>query len=218
MRITSPYSLEWTRGGSEVSDISALIRSSYHQIYHATLSRCMPWLLGMYDANGELKAACGIQPASHGPLYLEHYLDNPVEAELSSRFAAPVSRTAIVEVGNFAAQDGASARVMYAAVCQLLNQYRFSWIVFTGTKKIRNIFYRLNLQPLLLTSARPEQLGAAALEWGDYYQHDPQVMAGELIGGHTTLSHTSLLLSLFTASPDAPWITSSGEPYVSEHA
>ncbi|MFH0722259.1 thermostable hemolysin, partial [Citrobacter braakii] len=41
-------------------------RENYHQVYHASLSRCMPWLLGMYDANGELKAACGVQVASHG--------------------------------------------------------------------------------------------------------------------------------------------------------
>lgn len=121
-------------------------------------------------------------------------------------------------MGNFAASDGASARVMYAALCLLLNQYHYSWIVFTGTRKIRNIFHRLNLQPILLTPANAERLGDAAQEWGKYYLHDPQVMAGELIGGKTTLSQTSMLLSLFTALPDAPWITTTGEPYVSGQA
>lgn len=69
MRIISPYTLKWLHGGSEHNDISALIRENYHQVYHASLSRCMPRLLGMYDANGELKAACGVQVASHGTLY-----------------------------------------------------------------------------------------------------------------------------------------------------
>lgn len=95
----------------------------------------MPWLLGMFDANGELKAACGVQPASMGKIYLEHYLDVPVEVVLSARLSHPVSRDSIVEIGNFAASDGASARIMYAALCLLLNQYCYSWIVFTGTKK-----------------------------------------------------------------------------------
>lgn len=57
--------------------------------------------------------------------------------------------------------------------------------MFTGTKKIRNTFYRLNLHPIQLISADPGRLGDAALEWGEYYQHDPQIMAGELTGGYT---------------------------------
>ncbi|WP_263100617.1 thermostable hemolysin [Kosakonia sp. ML.JS2a] len=215
MRIMSPYTLKWLPGCRERNDISMLIRESYSQVYHATLSACMPWLLGLYDSRGELKAACGIQTAPLGAFYLEHYLDEPVETLLSSRIAMPVERGAIVEVGNFAACDGASARVMYAALCLLLNRYHYAWIVFTGTRKIRNTFHRLNLQPLPLSPANPERLGDAALEWGDYYQHDPYIMAGELAGGHLTLSQTSLLLNLFSHLPDAPWTVATGEPYVS---
>ena len=215
MRIISPYTLKWLHGGSEHNDISALIRENYHQVYHASLSRCMPWLLGMYDANGELKAACGVQVASHGTLYLEQYLDTPIETTLSSRLELPVPREAIVEIGNFGARDGASARIMYAALCLLLNQYHYGWIVFTGTKKIRNTFYRLNLHPIQLMSADPGRLGDAALEWGEYYQHDPQIMAGELTGGYTALSQNTMLLALFTPLPDAPWADLSGGRHVS---
>lgn len=217
MRIMSPYILKWLHGGCEQNDISTLIRENYRQVYRASLSRCMPWLLGMYDACGVLKAACGVQMAAHGALYLEQYLDAPVEMTLSSRLAQPVSRDTIVEIGNFAACDGASARIMYAALCQLLHQYHFSWIVFTGTKKIRNTFYRLNLHPILLMPADPSRLGNAALEWGEYYQHDPLLMAGELAGGHTALSQESLLLTLFSVLPEAPWTDISGERHVSEH-
>jgi hypothetical protein len=95
----------------------------------------MPWLIGLYDANGELKAASGVHIASQGSLYLEKYLDSPIEVTLSSRLSQSVSRAAIVEIGNFAARDGASARIMFAALCQVLTEYQFSWIVFTGTKK-----------------------------------------------------------------------------------
>lgn len=83
----------------------------------------------------------------------EQYLDTPIETTLSSRLELPVPREAIVEIGNFGARDGASARIMYAALCLLLNQYHYGWIVFTGTKKIRNTFYRLNLHPIQLMSA-----------------------------------------------------------------
>lgn len=218
MRIMSPYTLKWLHGGCELNDISALIRENYRHVFQASLSRCMPWLLGMYDASGVLRAACGVQMASLGTLYLEQYLDEPIEITLSSRLVQPVSRDMIVEIGNFAACDGASARIMYAALCQLLHQYHFSWIVFTGTKKIRNTFYRLNLHPIMLVPADPARLGNAALEWGEYYQHDPHIMAGELAGGHTALSQGSLLLTLFSVLPEAPWTDTSGERHVSEHA
>lgn len=214
MRVISPYTFKWVRGENERNDISALIRESYFQFYNARLSSCMTWLLGMYDAEGKLNAACGIQLASQGALYLEQYTLTPIEIALAAHVASPIARSDIVEVGNFAARDGASARIMYAAICQLLYQYHYSWIVFTGTKKIRNTFYRLNLAPILLMPARLERLGNAAHQWGNYYQHDPQVMAGELVGGHNTLSHNSTLLSLFTTLPDAPWMISSGESYV----
>jgi len=77
MRIMPPYTLKWLHGEYEQNEISALIRENYHQVYRASISRCLPWLLGLYDANGELQAASGVQIASHGALYLENYLDNP---------------------------------------------------------------------------------------------------------------------------------------------
>lgn len=81
--------------------------------------------MGLYDANGELQAASGVQIASHGALYLENYLDNPIETLLTARLMQPVSRNTIVEIGNFAARDGASARIMFAALCQVLTHYHF---------------------------------------------------------------------------------------------
>ncbi|WP_317179183.1 thermostable hemolysin [Lelliottia amnigena] len=216
MRIMPPYTLKWLHGEYEQNEISALIRENYHQVYRASISRCLPWLLGLYDANGELQAASGVQIASHGALYLENYLDNPIETLLTARLMQPVSRNTIVEIGNFAARDGASARIMFAALCQVLTHYHFSWIVFTGTKKIRNTFHRLNLHPLLLMPADPARLGSAASEWGKYYQYDPQIMAGELSGGHSALNHGSLLLRLLTDLPEAPWTHASGEKNVSE--
>ena len=215
MRIMPPYTLKWLHGEHEQNDISALIRENYQQVYQASISRCMPWLIGLYDANGELKAASGVHIASQGSLYLEKYLDSPIEVTLSSRLSQSVSRAAIVEIGNFAARDGASARIMFAALCQVLTEYQFSWIVFTGTKKIRNTFHRLNLNPILIMPANPARLGNDAHEWGKYYQYDPQIMAGELAGGHSALTQGSLLIKLINTLPEAPWTNLSGEHHVS---
>lgn len=207
MIIQSPYSLKWSIGGKEINDTTHFIREKYHETYHAHLVECMPWLLSLHDAQGELNAACGIRLAADGDLYLEQYLDFPAEKLISTHFTGDVARRGIVEVGNFAASDGAAARVMYAAVCLLLNHYHFTHIVFTGTHKIRNIFSRLRLSPLLLTEASPERLHDDREVWGSYYQYQPQVMAGELKGGLAALRQNSLLLSLFKTLPSSPWTT-----------
>ncbi|MFK8260488.1 thermostable hemolysin [Erwinia sp. AnSW2-5] len=207
MIIQSPYSLKWCTGSEENNATAHFIREKYRETYHAHLAECMPWLLSLQDAQGKQNAACGIRLASAGPLYLEQYLDRPADVLISMHFSGEIPRHTIVEVGNFAASDGASARVMYAAVCLLLNRYHFTHIVFTGTHKIRNIFSRLRLNPVLLTDARPERLADNPQQWGSYYQYQPQVMAGELARGMAALSQNSLLFNLFKVLPACPWST-----------
>lgn len=68
MRIISPYTLKWLHGGSEHNDISALIRENYHQVYHASLSRCMPGFLVCMTPTVNLKPHAA-SVASHGTLY-----------------------------------------------------------------------------------------------------------------------------------------------------
>jgi hypothetical protein len=53
--------------------------------------------------------------------------------------------------------------------------------------------------------ANPARLGNDAHEWGKYYQYDPQIMAGELAGGHSALTQGSLLMKLINTLPEAPW-------------
>lgn len=205
MAIQSPCILQWSVGGQANNDTTHFIREKYRETYNAHLVECMPWLLNLFDAQGELRAACGIRRATAGPLYLEQYLDRPAEELLSQHFHSDISRSSLVEVGNFAAIDGPSAQVMFAAVCLLLNRYHFSHVVFTGTHKIRHIFSRLRLTPVMLTDAQPERLSDNPEQWGTYYQYQPQVMAGELAEGLTALRQNSLFFSLFKTLPVSPW-------------
>lgn len=149
MRILPPCTLQWRNGGCEQNDISALIHENYARVYQASLTRCMPWLLGLYNASNELTGACGVQPASQGKLYLEKYLDTPVETMLSQRLGMPVSRDTIVEIGNFAARDGASVRIMYAGLCLLMTHYHFSWVVFIRRSLYADMTFRVKPKPLV---------------------------------------------------------------------
>lgn len=207
MRITPVCSLKWAEGASRVNIATSFIREHYYQNFGARLSVLLPHILMLCDGENNLLAACGMMPAAQGPLFLEQYLDQPAEICLQHHGFRTYSRDAIIEAGNFAAVDGAAARVMYAAVCLLLNRYHFRYIMFTGTRKIRNIFARLHLQPVSLAAADPARLSHNPEEWGSYYQHTPQVMAGDLLGGQQALAESSLLLNLFQELPAAPWKT-----------
>lgn len=205
MRITPECSLKWVAGSSQVNVATDFIRQHYFEQFGARLTVLMPWILMLCDGENNLLAACGVMPASQGSLFLEQYLDKPAETSLHELGFDSAHRNNIVEAGNFAAVDGASARVMYAAVCLLLNNYHFGYIMFTGTQKIRNIFARLHLMPVCISTAEHSRLAEGETVWGRYYQHTPQVMAGDLAGGQKALAGSSLLLNLFGDLPAAPW-------------
>jgi hypothetical protein len=136
-------------------------------------------LLGVRDASGRLRAAAGFTPAAGRSLFLERYLDKPVEAVLREAAGEPVSRAEIVEVGNLAAGPGLG-RVLIPAIGAHLHREGYRWVVFTATRELRNAFRRLQLQPLRLAAAPPSRLPDGGRSWGTYYAHDPSVMAGPI--------------------------------------
>ena len=54
------------------------------------------------------------------------------------------------------------------------------WVVFTATQELIGIFAKLGLPLLALAKADPTRLGAAAADWGSYYESAPVVVAGRI--------------------------------------
>ncbi|RMF81264.1 MAG: thermostable hemolysin, partial [Nitrospirae bacterium] len=146
-----------------------------------------PWLISVRAADGALAAVAGLKPAALGPLFLEQYLDGPVEEAIAAAAGEPVARGSVVEVGNLAAAHAGGARAVIVAVTALLHQARATWVCFTGGPVLHNAFRRLGMAPLPLAPARPEALGAAAARWGRYYEQRPWVFAGRVAEGYACL-------------------------------
>lgn len=121
------------------------------------------------------------------PLFLERYLDQPIEQRLATRHGAAVPRETIVEVGNLAVGGRASARLLIVALTDLLVAQGFQWVVFTGTAMLLSSFTRLGLCPLPLGPADPQRMGAELADWGNYYAGQPQLMGGAILPGHQQL-------------------------------
>ncbi len=162
------------------SALEGFIAARFQRAYGARLTHFLPHLLGLRDGAGEWQAAVGYADAAAGPLFLEQYLDAPVEDVLAQALERPVERRRVVEVGNFAAARAGVARRLIPALAARLRELGFEVAVFTATRELRNAFLRLKLWPLVLATADPGRLRAGAGTWGSYYAHRPAVMGGRI--------------------------------------
>lgn len=156
------------------AEVEAFIRAVYAERFGAQLKQFAPTLVALEDEQG-LCAAAGWRNASDAPLFLEHYLDAPVEQLLRLP-----SRDGIAEVGHLAARRAGEGRRLILQLGPLLAQHGVRWVVSTLTEELRHLFARLGVVPLALGRADPQRLGASAGDWGDYYAHQPVVLAGSL--------------------------------------
>jgi hypothetical protein len=156
----------------------------------------MPELFGLDDADGTLCAVAGVRRAAQGALFLERYLDEPIEPLISAAADRPVDRTGIVEVGNLAACDTGSARLSIIAITYLLAMGGLEWVAFTGNIGLVNSFHRLGLNPVTLCPADPQRLGEERYLWGRYYDSQPWVHFGNIRAGFIHLRNTGLFSRL----------------------
>jgi hypothetical protein len=183
------YEVEYVRAGDPArASLEAFIAQSFHASYGAVLSHFCDTLLGCRDAGGQWIAALGYSLAEQGPLFLEQYLDEPLEQAIGLRAGHPVARAEIVEVGNLAAAHPGAARALIVSMTRLLHAHGLHWVAFTATASLLNSFARLRLKPGVLAEADPGRLPDAGRRWGSYYNSQPQVMFGDIRYGYAQLA------------------------------
>lgn len=173
-------------------EIEAFVHERFDRIHHADVHHYLPELLSLRDRHGALVAVAGIRLAAVEPLFLERYLDEPLEGPVSRIAGYGVPRRELVEVGNLAAKSAGSARLIIAAVTWLLAARGLRWVAFTGAATLINSFHRLGLEPTVLGAADPARLDGAGVDWGSYYDQHPQVFAGSIRYGHEQLERSGI--------------------------
>ena len=159
--------------------VEAMISAVYRRRYDALPPDFAPMLVSLSDTHGPV-AAAGYRPARQGPLFLERYLDRPVEHLLPPTRTPTASRAAIVEVGHLASTRVGDGRRLVHCLGQHLLDEGYAWVVSTVTRELRKLFLRLGVTPLALGTADPHALGDERLRWGRYYEHEPVILAGYL--------------------------------------
>jgi hypothetical protein len=170
------------------SEIERYIHLTFLQAYGADVKQFMPELMSLRSDAGQLMGALGLRRASDDLLFLEQYLERPVEQLLAAKTSSPVDRDGIVEVGNLAVSGAGGGRWLITALTAYLHASHEKWVVFTAGPVLCNTFSRMGLELVELGDADPSQLKSEEREaWGSYYDQKPRVMAGLIEPGYKML-------------------------------
>jgi len=167
-------------GAPERPELEAFVQSAFARKHDASVTSFMPTLLSFRDAGGALRGVIGLRSAAPKPLYLEQYLEQPVDAAIATATGQAVQRHQVVEVGNLAGVNCRAAMRMVAALPAYVLAQDFRWIVFTATSAVRGILQGFDAPLVELARADGSRVSGGTDRWGRYYENDPRVLAGYL--------------------------------------
>lgn len=153
------------------------IHAVFARGYGAEINHYLPQLMSLRDGEGEMLAALGMRCGNSGKLFLEIYLDEPVEQRLAAVAGVAVQRDSIVEIGNLASGRAGAARWLFLALAAYLHGRGAQWAIFTVAPFLKNTFLKLGFKLYVLARADKARLGEEASDWGSYYDAAPEVMA-----------------------------------------
>lgn len=167
-------------GAPQRAELEAFVRDAFARKHEASVTSFMPTLLSFRDAGGALRGVIGLRSAKPQPLYLEQYLDQPIEAAIAAATGRKVLRHEVVEVGNLAGANCRTAMRMVAALPSYLLERDYHWIVFTATSTVRGILQGFGAPLVELGRAEGSRVSEGKDRWGRYYENDPRVLVGYL--------------------------------------
>ncbi len=130
-------------------------------------------------------AVLGYRPATDRPLFLEAYLDHPIEVLVSAAMGRTVSRADIVEIGCLASTSPVALIQLWHETATALDS-RHHVVAATLTARVRRLLARAGVPIVEIARAVPDRLPDAA-RWGKYYDDDPRVCVGSIADGAASL-------------------------------
>ena len=180
-------SLIYSGNDPSAKPVKDFIRSEFLEHYDARINEFMPNLVSIINKTKQVRAVVGYRSAENNKLFLEQYLDHPIDTYISEHCGMPIPRSQIVEVGNLACSANGYARLVIIRLTEMLYQSGYRWVVFTATQRLYNSFLRLGLVPNKIAPADISRLENTKDDWGSYYDNDPYVMFGSIKWGFNKL-------------------------------
>ncbi|PTS87058.1 hypothetical protein DBR41_25940 [Pseudomonas sp. HMWF010] len=180
--------------------VEAYIERAYAQAFNGKIRRHYPTLMSVQDAAGQIHGAVGFRQAASGALFLEQYLDEPIEAAIDRKSGETVCRSSVAEIGSLASESAGASLFLFLALARHLHHKGCTHAAATATRQLRRSFARVGFATETLTRADAGRLGEGAADWGGYYQRDPEVMVGAIAPALPALAQ--MLMAEPPAVPD----------------
>lgn len=178
--------------------VEAFLEASYATAFQGRIRQHYPTLMSIQDRRGVIHAAVGFRLAAQEPLFLEQYLDAPVEAAMAEALGGITLRPAIAEIGNLASQSPGASLFLFLALANHLDRQGCTHAVATATRRLRRSFARVGFATERLARAEASRIANGGADWGTYYQQDPVVLAGPIAPALPALAHMLLAEPLET--------------------
>lgn len=157
-------------------EAEAFAKKCYRDSYGAEIKTFCHELLVLRASSGEIVSCVGINMAGESDLFLEQYLDTPVEQQIAAKLKRPVDRSKIAEIGTLATGHNGLCRLTMVGLAGLLKSRGIEHVAFTGIKSVRNALEHLGIPLHFLTTAKADRLKGGVGEWGSYYDAAPEVV------------------------------------------
>ena len=183
----------WRVGDPQRPAAEAFIRARFQASYDAEVCVFHPCLLGVTRGADNITSVIGFRTAHSGRFFLESYLDGAIEQLLAGATGESVQRDQIVEVGNLASADTESFRFLLTGLITLLEHMPGTrWMVCTVGEKLIRLLQRTRFFPLVIKEASADRLTPADGNWGSYYRHTRNVVAGNVGYGMRELKRQNI--------------------------
>jgi len=161
------------------SQASHLIRDQFKQRFGATLAPEMADIYHGIDRSGECIAAF-VANKSPEEFFVRHYIGDVVKT-LRQKFGPGVNENNVVELGHLSAAKCQVLKNLAPAIAECFYSEGYRYLICTATRSLRVFFARKHLAPIILGPASESQLPESQQGiWGQYYNHKPTVIAGDL--------------------------------------
>ena len=169
----------------------AFIAEGFETSYGACIYHYMPHLVAL-KTDG-IKACLGVRPAAAEPLFIERYLDQPIEQAIPG---LGIAREYIVEIGNLVSHNRHATLLLFMMTAVSLHRAGFRELVFCATHKVAGILKQTGAPLQAIVEADGRRLGASLPEWGRYYDTHPVVMHLNLSAIVSVIERSPLLRRL----------------------
>lgn len=161
------------------SKAEAAVKKIFRSAHGADITSFLPCLLTA-EINQRIAAVVGVRSAVNQPLFLEQYLNFPIETAIKNINGLDISRTSLVEIGNLVSCKTGISRQLFIVLAFALAQANIEWVSFTATTQVEQVLAKLSLQPVIIGQASEASLANGNGNWGSYYVDRPNVCVGNV--------------------------------------